>query len=121
MKICIICSLSKEKECKKVEEFLKEKGFEVVTPFNLELGKNLYLIQRHYLEALESSDFVLVIPKYMDYHTEPGDDKWTDHSEFGLIIGESVSYEIAYARKIGKPVLFSLLPFMVEGGCDNVY
>lgn len=109
--ICIICSLSKEEECKKVKEVLSLMGFSVQTPFDHQNFKSLYLIQKHYLGLIESCDIVLVIPKYLVHGVGELEE---NYSEFRFDVGESVSYEIAYARKIGKPVIFGMLPFVEE-------
>lgn len=111
MKICIICSLSKEEACRKTTEILNLMGFDVVTPFGLQSSSSLYLIQKQYLDLIESCDIVLVIPKYLNHGIGEVQE---DYSEFRFEVGESVSYEIAYARKIGKPIIFGMLPFVEE-------
>ena len=73
--------------------------------------QNYHNDQKQYLDLIESSDIVLVIPKYLNHGNG---DAQEDYSEFDFEVGESVSYEIAYARKIGKPVIFGMLPFVEE-------
>ena len=118
MKICIICSLSKEEECQKTTEVLKTMGFDVVNPFMFQEEYSLYSIQKEYLNQIESCDIVLAIPKYLVYNSSSGTPQkhriTEDFTVMDFIVGESTSYEIAYARKIGKPIIFGMLPFVEE-------
>lgn len=116
MKICIICSLSKEEECRKTTEVLNLLGFDVVSPFGVKEERCLHLIQKKYLELIDSCDMVLVIPKHLIYIDGRSEIRKVteDYSMMDFVVGESVSYEIAYARRIGKPVIFGMLPFVEE-------
>ena len=115
MTICIVCSLSVEEECRKTTEILNLLGFDVVTPFGIQESQSLYLIQKQYLNIIESCDIVLVLPKYFVHNNSEQRHRVTeDYSIMDFVVGESVSYEIAYARKIGKPIIFGMLPFVEE-------
>lgn len=104
-----------EEECKKAERILTHLGFDVAIPFYFQSSLSLYLVQRQYLDQIEMCDMVLVIPKrFVHNDLNPRHTITEDYSTMNFIVGESVSYEIAYARKIGKPVIFGMLPFVEE-------
>lgn len=101
-KVCILCSLSNKDACEKAAETFKNLGMEVYHPFLDKVYKisGLYTIQKDYLKAIEEADIILAIPKQSIL-----DEHYKDHSEITDIFGESVSYEMAFARHINKPII----------------
>lgn len=111
MEICkkravIICSTSVSNyDCAKAVGIFKDLEFEVFDPFkNSEqnTSKSLLEIQKEYLEAIDECDLVIAIPKTSDLTTIQVSSNDTRIIE---LFGESVSYELAYARHIGKPII----------------
>lgn len=101
MKITIVCSLSSIEICDGVVKILESQGVDVSHPFEDQIG-SLYRIQRIYLKKIEEADIVLAIPKTTCMNEACSDEAKT---EIISVFGESTSYEIAYARHIGKPVI----------------
>ena len=107
MNICIVCSLSCESECRETKDILMNMGFDITTPFDGQVGP-LFDIQLNYLKEIDKADMVLVIPKRIDTKGTCND----NHCEWSAMVGESVSYEVAYAVHTNKPVIFGVLPFV---------
>lgn len=101
-KIVVICSLTQKETCVKLVNLFKEKfGLDIYHPFLHQEG-SLYHIQKEYLKAIDACDLVIAIPKELE--TMEGL-KYTGKTVIKERFGESVSYEMAYARHIGKPVM----------------
>lgn len=100
MKVCIICSLSNKEACDIAVNLFESLGIKVHHPF-LDQNGSLYKIQRQYLKAIDDSDIIVAIPKSSCMNNLDYEPKTKIVNSFG----ESVSYEIAYARHTGKPVI----------------
>lgn len=101
-RVVVICSLSSKDKCMEVvERFQKLFGEEVYHPF-LDQRGSLYRIQKNYLKMIDAADFVIAIPKESNTVEIDQVDPTTD---INCNFGESTSYELAYARHIGKPVM----------------
>lgn len=106
-KAVIICSTSVSNyDCAKAVGIFKALDFEVFDPFkNNERNalKSLLEIQKEYLEEIDKCDLVIAISKKSELAAiEDTSDGITSIIEN---FGESVSYELAYARHIGKPII----------------
>lgn len=108
MNICIICSLQNKDQCLDLVSRLSAVGNNVSHPFVKQEG-SLLKIQRDYIYEIEKSDVVIVIPKNVI------DDSVSDITAIAASIGESTSYELAYALRIGKIVLFDVRGLLEDG------
>lgn len=104
-KVCIICSLGAKEVCEKAAGTFENLGMEVHHPF-LDQQGSLLRIQSNYLKAIEESDIVLVIPK-----SSTTDNQFNDGTKVTELYGESVSYEMAFALYLNKPII------IWGGGC----
>ncbi len=84
-KICILASLSQQSAIEEAVEHYKSHGFLVDYPIE-QRDKTLFEIDFDYICRIAAADKVVAIPKY-------------DGS-----FGESVTYEMAVAKYLGKPV-----------------
>lgn len=84
-KICILASLSQQSAIKEAVEHYKSEGWLVDYPIE-QHNKTLFEIDFDYICRIAAADKVVAIPKY-------------DGS-----FGESVTYEMAVAKYLGKPV-----------------
>lgn len=97
--VCILCSLSSKEICEEATRTFEELGMSVHHPF-LDQNGSLYRIQRNYIRAIYDADIILVIPK-----KAAANEQMSDVTSILMSFGESVSYEIATADFLNKPVI----------------
>lgn len=97
--ICIICSLKAKEACMNLVDHFETIGLSVHHPFKHQSG-GLYTIQKLYLEAIDKSDLIVAISKEVSINQ-----LYNDSTHIIERFGESVSYELAYASHIGKPIV----------------
>lgn len=102
----IIGSVSSEAE--KMDE-VKIKIREIDPPANIvtpvdagRQDKSLLSIQYEYLKEIDKADFVIALPKNIFLGTDPD-------GILEVMFGESTTYEMAYTKHIGKPLLIWFL------------
>lgn len=108
MIVTIISSLVNKEEIEAIKNFFKNQGCTAVNAPLEGQSKSLLEIDMDYLNKIDSSDFVIAIPKGISHEDHAG-------QIHKFLFGESVTYEIAYARHIGKPV------FIWGGAGEIVY
>ena len=118
-RVCIVCSISQKPICDHVRDYFEFLDFEVDTPFDDREG-SLYERQNRYYKKIDRANLLVVIPKEACL-LQDCDGNGTDVQ---FKVGESVSYEIAIARRLHIPVIIwgeTMFPDFeikqIVGGC----
>lgn len=95
----IIGSLSCKEKIMRAKERLESMGCQVYTPLENQGERPLIAIQRNYIDRIEEADLIIAIPKSII----PED--ISEKAQYLVEFGESTSYEMAIAGKLGKEVV----------------
>lgn len=98
-RVCIVCSTSQKDICDHVRDYFEFLGFDVDDPFDDRDG-SLYERQNKYYKKIDRANLLVVIPKeaWLLQKCENG-------TAPQLKVGESVSYEIAIAKRLKVPIV----------------
>lgn len=105
MIVTIIGSLSKRSSMEDIKNHFESIGAKVNWPFDKTLKENrlgLLGVQMDYYDKIKEADLIVAVSKYVYINI---DDAEKDTTSLTVKFGESTSYEMAIAYKLGKSVV----------------